>query len=358
MRSVLAPRALAWVLAVLPLTAFATEARDWLERMNKALAERSYDGVFLHMRGGHAESMRILHRVRDGETCERLMSLDGSGREFVRRGGELSYVLPDQRLVLTEERPRSGGLLPTFPRIDDRNAEFYELGAVKRVRLMDRDARLIALTPRDPYRYGYRVWIDARTHMPLKTELYDSSGTVLERIAFASLVMLRDIPDETFQLPPGTEKFQRLHSRWVSAEPNKNEQIKNEQIKVWSTARLPQGFRLTQWGEQMLPGTDRPVSHLVFSDGLASVSVFIGAEMIPGGIPAPAVAPQGAASTVTTVIEGRSVFVVGEVPLRTARMIASQLRSQRLRMLMSAPGQPAAPAAPGAPAAPAAVPAP
>jgi len=352
MRSMLRPRTIAVLLAVLPLAGFSTEARDWLERMNRALAERSYDGVFLHMRGGHSESMRILHRVRDGETCERLVSLDGSGREFVRRGGELSYVLPDQRLVLTEERPRGAGLLPTFPRIDDRNADFYELSAVKRVRLMDRDARLIALQPRDPYRYGYRVWIDARTHMPLKTELYDSGGVVLERIAFASLVMLRDIPDKTFDLPAGTERFQKLRSRLVRAEP-----AQNEQLRVWSTARLPQGFRLTQWGEQTLPGSDRAMSHLVFSDGLASVSVFIGADMTPGTA-ATAVAPQGAASTVTTVIDGRPVVVVGEVPIRTARMIASELRAQRLRMLAPAPASPSSPAVPAAPAAPALAPLP
>ncbi len=64
----------------LPIGAFASEARDWLERMNKALSERSYDGTFFHTRGGRAESMRIVHRVQEGEVCERLMSLDGSGR--------------------------------------------------------------------------------------------------------------------------------------------------------------------------------------------------------------------------------------------------------------------------------------
>jgi sigma-E factor negative regulatory protein RseB len=93
---------------------------------------------------------------------------------------------------------------------------------------------------------------------------------------------------------------------------------------------LPQGFRLTQQVEQTLPGTDRPVSHLVFSDGLASVSVFIGAAVTleaaqqqVGGT------QQGAATTLVTVIDGKPAVVVGEVPLRTARMIASQLKAAR-----------------------------
>ncbi len=336
--------------ATLPIGAFASEARDWLERMNKALSERSYDGTFFHTRGGRAESMRIVHRVQEGEVCERLMSLDGSGREFVRRGNEVSYVLPDQEMVLTEERPRTGGLLPTFPRIDDRQAEFYEFSPVKKVRVMGRDARFIALTPRDPFRYGYRVWIDARSHMPLKTELHDAKGEVLERIAFANLMLMRSIPDETFRLPAGSERYRRVHSRFIRTDSSAGVR------QVWTTASLPRGFRLTQQVEQTLPGTDRPVSHLVFSDGLASVSVFIGAavtleaaqQQVGGN-------QQGAATTLVTVIDGKPAVVVGEVPLRTARMIASQLKAAR----SASPNEPRRPAAPAAPAAPsAAAPAP
>jgi len=326
--------------ATLPLGALATEARDWLERMNKALSERTYDGTFFHTRGGHAESMRIVHRVQQGEVCERLMSLDGSGREFVRRGNEVSYVLPDQEMVLTEERPNSGGLLPTLPRIDDRHAESYVFSDVKNVRLMGRDARFITLTPRDPFRFGYRVWIDARTHMPLKTELHDAKGEVLERIAFANLVLMRSIPDETFRLPAGSERFRRVHSRYLRTESGASIR------QVWTTARLPQGFRLTQQVEQTLPGSDKPVSHLVFSDGLASVSVFIGASVTPEAAQQQVGSTQqGASTTLLTVIEGKPAVVVGEVPLRTARMIASQLRATR----SAAPAEPRRPATPQTP---------
>jgi sigma-E factor negative regulatory protein RseB len=62
----------------------------WLERMNQALSSRNYDGVFSHWQGGRVETLRIIHRVKDGEVTERLVSLDGSGREFIRTGTELS----------------------------------------------------------------------------------------------------------------------------------------------------------------------------------------------------------------------------------------------------------------------------
>jgi sigma-E factor negative regulatory protein RseB len=122
---------------------------------------------------------------------------------------------------------------------------------------------------------------------------------------------------------------------------------------AWTAGRLPPGFRLTQSTRQNLPGVDGPVEHLVFSDGIASVSVFIGAR--DGAVPkaAPVAAQAGGAATTffVTRVEGRPVTVVGEVPMRTARFIALQVRP-------AAPSSPASPAAPATTAAPAAAAAP
>src|SRR5207249_2657263 len=77
----------------------------WLERMNRALTTRNYDGTFSHWHGGQVEMLRIIHRVQDGTVSERLASLDGSGREFIRAGPSLTCYLPDKRTVLVEQRP-------------------------------------------------------------------------------------------------------------------------------------------------------------------------------------------------------------------------------------------------------------
>jgi len=75
----------------------AAEPQEWLERMNKALTTRNYVGVFTHVRGTRAETLRIIHRVRGRDVSERLLSLDGSGREFIREGDELTCYFPDTR---------------------------------------------------------------------------------------------------------------------------------------------------------------------------------------------------------------------------------------------------------------------
>lgn len=325
--------ALVLCLGAMPLSATPEEARDWLERMNRALAEKSYEGTFFHERGGVSESLRIHHRVKDGEVSERLVALDGSQREFIRLGEELMYVLPDQRTVLIERRPRGLGLLPHFPRFDARTARYYRLEALERTRVIERDARLVSLTPLDPFRYGYRVWIDARTLLPLKTEMYDRTGRVLERIAFANL-QLAEIPDESFVPSMPIANFRRVEG----------ERLARERMLAggggWNLQTAPRGFRITQRALQSLPGAEDPVSHLVLSDGLASVSVFIGARLPPRASKEIVLERQiGASTAYSTFMHGHHVVIVGEIPVETARQIAAQLR----------PGEPDRPAEPAQP---------
>ena len=334
---------LAVLFCVLPAAAWAEEASEWLERMNRALAEQSYECTFFHERGGQSESLRIHHRVKDGAVDERLVSLDGSQREFIRRGDEIIYVLPDQRSVFVERRPRRGGLLPHFPRFDEYTAKFYRLGEVERTRVIGRDARLVSLTPLDPYRYGYRVWIDARSALPLKIETYDRRGQVLERISFANL-RLAEIPDETFAPGVPVANFRR-----VEADRGVRLTTVTDSSAVWNLQTMPRGFRLTQRAEQALPGTDEPVSHLVLSDGLVSVSVFIGARMPPRASKEIALERRiGASTAYSTFVHGHHVVVVGEIPVETARLIATQLRLDGAQS-PGRPGTPARPAEPGKP---------
>src|SRR4051812_6029743 len=80
--------------------ALGAEPKEWLERMNRALTTRNYVGVFTHNQGGRVETLRIIHRVRGSDVSERLLSLDGPGREFIREGSELTCYFPDRREVI------------------------------------------------------------------------------------------------------------------------------------------------------------------------------------------------------------------------------------------------------------------
>jgi len=304
----------------------AEEPARWLERMNQALTTRNYDGTFSHWHGGQVEMLRIIHRVQDGTVSERLASLDGSGREFIRTGASLACYLPDKRTVVVEQRPQQESLVG-FPAVNDQTASFYEIKEVARTRLNRRDTHVITVTPKDEYRYGYRLWIDDSTAMPLKTQLCDAHGNVIEQIVFASLTLSSRIPDTAFRPEVSTEGFQ-----WVRDRPPASPAP--VAAGSWSAATLPPGFRMTVRSAQTLPGSAQPVDHLVFTDGMASVSVFV--EMQQSGPPAPGAAPAavaeaaavGSSSAFSTVVDGHKITAVGEVPPATVQFIATQVKAQ------------------------------
>src|SRR5690348_12587562 len=125
-------RPLAWGFFALLVSAVAAAAdsddpRQWLERMNQALVSRNYDGTFTYWQRGKVEMRRIIHRVKDGHVSERLVSLDGSGREFIRDGNQLSIYLPDQKTVIVEKRPEQNPLFANFPAFDQASTQFYDI---------------------------------------------------------------------------------------------------------------------------------------------------------------------------------------------------------------------------------------
>jgi sigma-E factor negative regulatory protein RseB len=315
---------LGWLALALALAsvAYADDPQKWLARMNHALTNANYDGVFSHVQAGRVETLRIIHRVQAGTVTERLVSLDGSGREFIRTGSELACYLPDQRTVVVEQRPSASLLLGSLPTFGETSGGFYQISSVKRTRVLGRDAQLISVTPKDEYRYGYRLWIDESTAMPLKTQLCDGAGQVIEQVSFASLSTPAHIPDSAFKPDLSTEGFQ-----WLRDESRAPQSFRAP--VMWSALRLPPGFRLSARAAQMLPGSSAPVAHLVFTDGLASVSVFVGSQAQPDPRHVVSGSTQvGSSSAFFTVIEGHEVTGVGEVPPQTVRFIVNSVTEQ------------------------------
>ena len=329
---------LAWVLCG---AAVAAEPTQWLARMNHALTALDYEGTFAHSQGARVEMLRIIHRVENGVVDERLMSLDGSGREFIRKGPDLTCYLPDKRVVLVEHMLPKGPLLGGLPLIDARTARFYDIRQVAHMRIDQHDTRLITVMPRDQYRYGYRLWIDHQG-MPLKIQLWDTrgGGRVIEQIAFASLKVLSAIPDSAFEPGIATAGFRWLRDDASALAPARGHMLN------WSARWLPPGFQLALSAPQIMPGRPGPVDHLVYTDGLASVSVFVERKPLDAASSRPRIesARMGASHVFSTLVRGHRVTAVGEVPARTVRSIADSVREQAVAYPL--PGGPFAHAPP------------
>ena len=179
----------ALVLAVGPLLAFAQSPQDWLARMAEAVELLNYEGTFILMQEGSVESLYIIHRHEGGKVSERIVSMDGAGREIIRHEDEVTCILPDQRSVLIEQRKDVNPLLSALPNYSDKLEQHYAVALSRRGRVAGRMTQVIRIQPRDSYRYGYRLWLDEATAMPLKSQLKDENDEIVEQILFTSIAM-------------------------------------------------------------------------------------------------------------------------------------------------------------------------
>src|SRR6202789_1636956 len=310
----------------------ADDPREWLQKMSQALATRNYDGTFFHLSEGRIETMRIVHRVRAGRVTERLQSLDGSGREFVRNNDELTCYLPDQHTVLVEPRPDHGPFLGSLPQFGADVSDFYRIESLPAAHILGRAARVIAVTPKDQFRFGYRLWLDEKTAMPLKTQLCDATGQVIEQIFFARLDMPDSIPDSDLAPTVNTEGM-----RWVRQGASADNA--SAALAAYRASQLPPGFRLTVQGAQTIGGATAPASLFVYSYCLAPVSVFIEQSSSDSGAtsaldsqgqapeaPMQGLARVGSGYAFSTVVQGHQVTAVGEVPAQTVEFIAHSVK--------------------------------
>jgi sigma-E factor negative regulatory protein RseB len=233
--------------------------------------------------------------------------------------------------VLVEPRPDRGPFLGSLPQFGADVNEFYRIESLPAARILGRAARVIAVTPTDQFRFGYRLWLDEKTAMPLKTQLCDSRGQVIEQIFFARLEMPETIPDSDLTPLVRTDGM-----RWVRQGPSHDSAP--PALSAYRASELPPGFRLTVAGAQTLGGASAPASHLVYSDGLATVSVFVELPPVnaPGtdaGSSAPAEPPMqglarvGSGFAFSTIVQGHQVTAVGEVPAQTVEFIAHSVKS-------------------------------
>ncbi|MEO0973653.1 MAG: MucB/RseB C-terminal domain-containing protein, partial [Pseudomonadota bacterium] len=169
----------------------------------------------------------------------------------------------------------------------------------------------------DRFRFGYRLWLDQETALPLKTMTVGDRGHVVELMHFTAIDFPDEIADEALAATLSSDGFGTLAPTPV-AEHDQNAQTQ------WEARRLPVGFRLSLSSRERSREGNQS-EHLVYSDGLASVSVFIESATDPGPN-RPNLAELGAASAFSRVLGGFRIIVVGEVPADTVTMIGRSMR--------------------------------
>jgi len=290
------------------------DPNQWLSRMGAAVQQTSYEGTVIRMRDGKAEALKVIHTVTDGVIREKVVAQEGDGLEIIRHGNEVHCILPDRKSVLVEEWNDQSTLFSTLPSSEVRFGSEYDVAVVREERVAGRKAILVAIRPHDEYRYGHRIWLDVKTAFPLQTQLIGTDGTPIEQVKFADISLNKAIDLALLEPSVDTESF-----RWFN-QPARHENLRIE--TDWQATNLPRGFRAVATHGEKLPGSDDMTTHIVYSDGLATVSVFVTSD---SAADAEGASRIGGSNSFSTTIGGFRVTAVGEVPAVTVRQIATTM---------------------------------
>lgn len=311
------------LLGVAAPLAQAADPQALLMRMQQAASNLDYDGTFVFQRGDQLESLRIVHKASGGVTRERLVSLNGAPREILRTDSEVRCYLPDENAVLIEHRRADNrnfpALLPDTLSVLKKN---YRVRTGASGRVAGRAVQLVTITPRDTYRYGYQLWADKPTGLLLRASLIDAQGQAIEQYMFTQISIGASIAES--ELAPQIVSKGVAAPRRV-AEPEEAPAASSDR---WEAAQLPAGYELKRRMRRRLSARQQPVEQLVYSDGLAVVSVFI--EPVDSAVPSvlSGHTHMGAVHAFGKVTEGHQVTVLGEAPAVTVNMIGVSVAPQ------------------------------
>lgn len=326
-------KALSWslcagVLAGLMPLAVQADALDWLQKMNQAVRVTTYSGTAVYRDGSDLQTLRVHHRYQDGQEAERMYSLSGEMREVLRKDDNVTCILPDQRSVVVDHQGLPG-LLPKLSRTAfEELDQVYELIAVAgQSRVAGRACREVRVRARDMYRYDYALCLDEQTHVPLDIRLIDERGQLLEQVVFTEIDYPDSLADELLQPRTDTRGFERL-----SAQSHAGQGIHpgEESVGVWELQSLPPGFRLATREHGQWPGFDGPVTQMLYSDGLATVSVFATLQRISEDA-LQGLTQVGGVNAYGRMIGDHHITVVGEVPRATVRFFGDNLQLSKLQ---------------------------
>lgn len=293
------------------------EIEKLLSKMHHAAHMLNYDGTFVYGQNEQLSSMQIIHSVDTHGEQERLISLDGSGREVIRTGNKVVCILPDRKSVVIEKSRPTSEFPPAFPIKINHLAEFYDFHVMDDTRVAGRPTRTIKITPRDEYRYGHTLWVDANTGLLLKNHLLTEKGEAVEQFMFTRIDYPAKIDKKSLNLD-----YQNKEYTWYQATDPATELKNNE--SHWRVSRLPPGFEQDMQRNHKITRSTMPVEHQVFTDGLSSVSVFIEKQMkdsknLMGG------SMMGAVNAYGKLLGDYHVTVVGEVPQASVKLIGESV---------------------------------
>ncbi|MEQ1527945.1 MAG: MucB/RseB C-terminal domain-containing protein [Methylococcales bacterium] len=292
-------------------------AQQALLKTMQAMSTLNYQGTVAFLRNGKLETMKYFHATDKGIEQERLLSLNSPLREIVRDADQVTCSFKSTKQTIVDHRPFERSFLVDLPKhLADLDAG-YNFTQVGEENIAMLPAYVIAMQPKDDYRYVRKIWIDKQQFLPLKVEVYDISGAMLEQFVFTELQVKDSLPFVDVK-SAGTATARHIHQL----------QSQSSAQAAFELGELPPGFKEIFFARMPVQNSDQPVDHLLLSDGIASVSVYMenrNTQLQPG------LQSAGAINSFSRIIENAELTVMGEVPAKTVEFIAQGIKLRQPR---------------------------
>ncbi len=295
------------------------DAMAWLKKIAAASRQLNYAGTFVYQHGRQMESSRIAHMADANGEYEKLETLDGPPREIIRNNENVTCYVPDNKTVIIEKRTarQFPALLPEqLTGITDN----YVVTKGGQDRVAGYDCQVIALEPKDNLRYGHKYCAELASGLALRSRTYNEKGEIVDLFVFTQLMIGNGVNKDMLK-----SRFAALSQGWQvdRAALDLREAAPDSR---WEFKSPLAGFRKLTEMKRSIPGRSAPVSHIVYSDGLAAVSVFL--EPMPKSPPAAGATYQGAVNMYVKSSADQMVTVVGEAPAGTVKQIAESFTAK------------------------------
>lgn len=304
----------ALALLVFAPLALAQDSLAWLLRAADAARSLNYVGTVVYQYGNRVETSRLTHLNERGIESEKLVNLDGPAREVIRTQDEVRCYYPDAKVLRVEPRTFRNAFPSLSAQQQKALADYYFPRKAEQVRVAGFDAQAYVFEPRDRYRFRQKFWVDIGTGLLLKVRISNERNETVEQFAFTDLTIGGTIDRASVQ-PTWSGAPAGWHVQQLV--PNKVEM----KDTGWQVNTLPPGFAKTGEGLRAMQGKRDPVAHLVYSDGLVAVSVFI--EPIGAAPRASGSVQIGGVNVYIRQVDDYVVTVLGEAPNVTVRQIAN-----------------------------------
>jgi len=293
------------------------EALALLRKMYEASQRLSYTGVFVYEQGDRTETSRMTRIAGTDGGVERLEVLGDSPREVIRSGGTVRCYYPDRQLVKVERQAVRAQFPALVPERFTELARHYHIVRGGNARIAGIECESVILVPHDGLRYGHKLWADARTGLLLRARTVNDKGETVEQYTFTQI--------QIGKVPRAAVRPRPVGAGWRVEEANATPASLAE--VGWSVAPELPGFRKVAELRRAL-GEAHSVGQVVYTDGLASLSVFIeplsARPATPHGL-----SRVGAIHIVTREVADHLITVVGETPAASVQRLAESVRYRR-----------------------------